>query len=88
MAALKAFVDVDRVLTAVGDINLSFANVLNEQITTIPTKPSIQLWEQSINNVILVKQYIKSIPPVYEALLGTTSKQLQDIREVSFIITS
>lgn len=28
MAALKAFVDVDRVLTAVGDINLTFAIML------------------------------------------------------------
>ena len=51
-------------------------------------KPSIQLWEQSINNVILVKQYIKSIPPIYEALLGTTSKQLQEIREVRSTVMS
>ncbi|KAL2045346.1 hypothetical protein ABVK25_012186 [Lepraria finkii] len=64
--ALKAFVDVDRVLTA---------------ITVIPTRPSIQHSEHSINNVILLKQYIKSISPVYEALGGTTSVMLREILE-------
>ncbi|KAI4211373.1 MAG: hypothetical protein LQ351_005799 [Letrouitia transgressa] len=62
--ALKGFVDVDRVLTA---------------ITVIPTKPSVQYWEQSINHVIRTKQYIKSIPPVFQALATATSDLLLDI---------
>ncbi|KAL6716183.1 MutS protein msh4 [Lecanora helva] len=62
--ALKAFIDVDRVLTA---------------ITVIPTKPSIHHCEQSINSVILLKQYVKSIPAVYEALAACTSPLLQSI---------
>jgi len=66
--ALKAFIDVDRVLT---------------QMTVIPTKPSIQYWEQSINNVILLKQYIKSISPVFDALVGVKSRLLQGISSVS-----
>ncbi|KAL9599083.1 MAG: hypothetical protein Q9179_003687 [Wetmoreana sp. 5 TL-2023] len=57
--ALKAFVDVDRVLTA---------------ITIIPTKPTIQYSEQSINNVIALKQYVKSIPAVFEALATVNSE--------------
>lgn len=65
--ALKAFVDVDRVLTA---------------ITLIPTKPSILHSEQSINNVISLKQYVKSIPPIYEALETTRSELLVGIYEL------
>lgn len=67
-AALKAFIDVDRVLT---------------QMTVIPTKPSIQYWEQSINNVIMLKQYIKSISPVFDALVGVKSRLLKGISNVS-----
>ncbi|KAL8743569.1 MAG: hypothetical protein Q9184_008096 [Pyrenodesmia sp. 2 TL-2023] len=62
--ALKAFVDVDRVLTA---------------ITLTPTKPTVQYMEQSINNVIALKQYIKSIPAVFEALATVESELLLDI---------
>ena len=45
-------------------------------------QPSIQYSEQSINNVILLKQYVKSIPPVYEALKTTRSELLVEILEV------
>ncbi|KAL9597492.1 MAG: hypothetical protein Q9219_005125 [cf. Caloplaca sp. 3 TL-2023] len=61
--ALKAFVDVDRVLTA---------------ITIIPAKPTIQYREQSINNVIALKQYVKSIPAIFEAL-ATANKGIADV---------
>ncbi|KAL8660171.1 MAG: hypothetical protein Q9202_006767 [Teloschistes flavicans] len=65
--ALKAFVDVDRILTA---------------ITIIPTKPTIQYTEQSINNVIALKQYVKSIPAVFEALALINSELLLHINEL------
>ncbi|KAL8912148.1 MAG: hypothetical protein Q9171_002782 [Xanthocarpia ochracea] len=65
--ALKAFLDVDRVLTA---------------ITIIPTKPTIQYWEQSINNVIALKQYVKSVPAVFEALATVKSELLLHINEL------
>lgn len=39
-------------------------------------------WEQSINNVIMLKQYVKSIPPVHEALGATESILLRGILEV------
>ncbi|KAI4200951.1 MAG: hypothetical protein LQ346_002277 [Caloplaca aetnensis] len=70
--ALKAFVDVDRVLTA---------------ITIIPTKPTVQYWEQSINNVIALKQYVKSIPAIFEALATVESELLLDINAVRPNIT-
>ncbi|KAI4283437.1 MAG: hypothetical protein L6R38_002159 [Xanthoria sp. 2 TBL-2021] len=65
--ALKAFLDVDRVLTA---------------ITIIPTKPTIQYWEQSINNVIALKQYVNSISAVFEALATVKSELLMHISEL------
>ncbi|KAI4217829.1 MAG: hypothetical protein L6R36_009256 [Xanthoria steineri] len=65
--ALKAFLDVDRILTA---------------ITIIPTKPTIQYWEQSINNVIALKQYVNSIPAVFEALTTVKSELLLHINEL------
>ncbi|KAL8879902.1 MAG: hypothetical protein Q9192_008136, partial [Flavoplaca navasiana] len=64
--ALKAFLDVDRVLTA---------------ITIIPTKPTIQYWRQSINNVIALKQYVNSVPAVFEALTTVKSELLLHINE-------
>ena len=45
-------------------------------------KPSIQYWEQSINNIILLKQYVKSIPSVFEALATARGDLLVNIREV------
>lgn len=64
--ALKSFVDTDRVLTA---------------ISIIPTKPTVQYSQQSINNVIMLKQYVKSVQPVYEALANVRSDLLNAIAE-------
>ena len=49
---------------------------------TVPLKPVIQRWEQFINNVIMVKQYVKSILPLAEALAGVRSELLLRIQEV------
>ena len=64
--ALKSFVDTDRVLTA---------------ISVIPTKPTIQYSQQSINNVIMLKQYVRSVYPIYEALANVQSELLKAIAE-------
>ena len=45
-------------------------------------KPSIQYWEQSINNIIMLKQYVKSIPPIFDALVGAKSRLLLNIHNV------
>ncbi|ORY11225.1 DNA mismatch repair protein muts [Clohesyomyces aquaticus] len=66
-AAMKNFLDVDRILTA---------------LIVIPTKPTIQTSEQSINQVIMLKQFVTSINPIYEALTGARSSMLHNIREI------
>ncbi|KAL8651804.1 MAG: hypothetical protein Q9210_003054 [Variospora velana] len=51
-------------------------------ITIIPKKPTVQYWEQSINNVIALKQYVKAIPAVFEALATVQSGLLLDINRL------
>ena len=80
--ALKGFVDVDRVLTTVCDFIDGREISSHPKITIIPSKPSIYYWEQCINNVIMLKQYVKSISPIYEALVTAESTLLSKIREV------
>ncbi|KAB2100972.1 MutS 4 [Alternaria gaisen] len=66
-AALKNFLDADRILTA---------------LIITPTKPTLQTTEQSINHIIMLKQFINSVRPVFEALTGTKSVMLNNIREI------
>jgi len=53
------------------------------QLIVIPTKPSVQHTEQAINQVIMLKQFVNSVKPIYEALAGARSAILNQIREVS-----
>ena len=55
----------------------------SHQIIVIPTKPTLEYLEQSINNVIMLKQYVRSIPPVFVALAGARSQLLVEIGQVS-----
>ncbi|EON65045.1 hypothetical protein W97_04280 [Coniosporium apollinis CBS 100218] len=64
---LKAFLDVDRILTS---------------LIVVPTKPSVQHTEQSINQVIMLKRFVNSVKPIYEALTGARSAMLTNIREL------
>ncbi|KAI5271768.1 hypothetical protein E4T47_04890 [Aureobasidium subglaciale] len=63
--ALKTILDADKMLT---------------QLIIIPTKPSLLSTEQSINNIILLKQFIGGIQPIYEALTGAKSVMLREIQ--------
>ena len=65
--ALKPFLDVDRMLT---------------KLILIPTQPSLTDIEQSVNNVIMLKQFVMLIQPVFEALTGARSMMLQEIRSL------
>ena len=65
--ALKPFLDVDRMLT---------------KLILIPTQPSLADTEQSVNNVIMLKQFVMLIQPVFEALTGARSMMLQEIRNL------
>ncbi|KAJ9305747.1 hypothetical protein DTO217A2_4817 [Paecilomyces variotii] len=65
--ALKNFVDSDRIITS---------------LILIPTKLSFQYAEQCINKVIMLKTYVSSIKPVYDALATAQSELLLNIRDL------
>ncbi|KAL1963513.1 hypothetical protein VTN77DRAFT_8094 [Rasamsonia byssochlamydoides] len=65
--ALKGFIDAHKVLTSL---------ILN------PVKPTFHHVEQSVNHVIMLKSYVMSINPVYEALAGAQSALLKKIRDL------
>ncbi|KAF2786890.1 hypothetical protein K505DRAFT_258914 [Melanomma pulvis-pyrius CBS 109.77] len=66
-AVLKSFLDADRILT---------------DLIVIPVRPTIQTTEQSINQVIMLKKFVTSVIPIYEALTGARSFLLNNIREL------
>lgn len=65
--ALKTFLDVDRILT---------------QLILIKTQPSLMESEQAVNSVIMLKQSVMLVQPVFEALTGARSVMLQEIRNL------
>lgn len=64
---LKPFLDADRVLT---------------QLIMLPVQESLKVTEQSINNVIALKQFVSLVKPVFEALTGSRSDMLVSIRSI------
>ncbi|KAJ3299721.1 MutS protein msh4 [Borealophlyctis nickersoniae] len=66
-SALKSFLDVDHLITA---------------LIQVPKKPSVKHAEQSINNVITLKHTLKLIPPLRLALSGVRSDLLLAIRKI------
>ncbi|KAK4546235.1 hypothetical protein LTR36_002372 [Oleoguttula mirabilis] len=66
--ALKPFLDVDKTLT---------------QLILIPVQLGVKDTEQAINNVIMLKQFVNLIKPVFEALTGARCLMLQEIRSMS-----
>ncbi|EMC91499.1 hypothetical protein BAUCODRAFT_79898 [Baudoinia panamericana UAMH 10762] len=65
--SLKPFLDVDKMLT---------------QLILIPMQPTLKDTEQAINNVIMLKQSVIFIKPVFEALTGARCDLLQHIRRL------
>ncbi|TKA26267.1 hypothetical protein B0A50_05046 [Salinomyces thailandicus] len=65
--ALKSFLDVDKILT---------------QLILVPLQPSFKDTEQAVNNVIMLKQFVSLIQPVFEALTGARSSMLRGIRTI------
>ena len=65
--ALKPFLDADKILT---------------QLILIPVQPSLKDTEQATNNVIMLKQFVSLINPVFEALTGARSSTLEGIRKL------
>ncbi|WPH01153.1 Hypothetical protein R9X50_00398800 [Acrodontium crateriforme] len=65
--ALAPFLDVDKTLT---------------QLIIERTEIDLKVTEQSINNVIVLKQVIGLIGPLYESLIGARSSMLEEIRNL------
>ncbi|TVY75933.1 MutS protein-like protein [Lachnellula suecica] len=63
--ALKDFHDIEKLLTS---------------LIIIPTQPDIQHSEQAINHVIRLKNFVESAPKLFEALAGSHSDLLCNIR--------
>lgn len=64
---LRPFLDADKTLT---------------QLILLPVQASLKVTEQSINNVIALKQFVGLIKPVFEALTGSRSDMLVSIRTI------
>jgi DNA mismatch repair protein MSH4 len=47
-----------------------------------PSKPTLQTTEQAINQIIMLKHFVGSVNPIYEALTATRSSMLNNIREL------
>ncbi|KAK5164087.1 MutS protein msh4 [Saxophila tyrrhenica] len=65
--ALKPFLDADKILT---------------QLILVPVQTTLIDIEQAINNVIMLKQFVDLIKPVFEALVGVRSPMLEEIRRL------
>ncbi|KIW80516.1 hypothetical protein Z517_07132 [Fonsecaea pedrosoi CBS 271.37] len=65
--ALKSFVDADRVLTT---------------LAIMSTRQDFHYMEQSINNVLMLKTLVDGVKPVWQALAGANSEELQMIRQL------
>ena len=65
--ALKPLLDVDKTLT---------------RLIIVPLQPTLKDTEQAINNVIMLKQFVNLIKPIFEALTGSRCSMLQEIRSL------
>jgi DNA mismatch repair protein MSH4 len=53
---------------------------LNIQLIIIPAQPDMRQAEQSINNILMLKNFVQSVVPLYEALAGANSELIATIR--------
>ena len=51
-------------------------------MTLIPKEPSVEYFEESINNIIMLKQFVKNVRPVYEAIRVAQSELLVSLAYV------
>ncbi|EXJ75992.1 DNA mismatch repair protein MSH4 [Cladophialophora psammophila CBS 110553] len=66
-SALKSFIDADRVLAA---------------LVIISTRQDFHFMEQSISNVLMLKMLVDGVKPIWQALAGASSEELQMIRQL------
>lgn len=51
-------------------------------MTLVPKEPSVEYFEESINNIIMLKQFVKSVRPVYDAIGMAESELLVTLAHV------
>ncbi|RMZ82025.1 hypothetical protein DV737_g2292, partial [Chaetothyriales sp. CBS 132003] len=56
------------------------ARMLRSSLIQLPTKLDFPYMEQSINTILILKTFVDSIHPVWQALVGATSAELQQIQ--------
>ncbi|KUI66798.1 hypothetical protein VM1G_02290 [Cytospora mali] len=64
--ALKQFGDVEKLLS---------------KLILLPTDPSLEATEQAINNVLMIKNFVVSIPALFDSLVSARSVLLAKIRD-------
>jgi DNA mismatch repair protein MSH4 len=52
------------------------------QLIVTPSKLTLQTTEHAINQIIMLKHFVGSVNPIFEALTGTGSSMLGNIREL------
>jgi DNA mismatch repair protein MSH4 len=62
--------------------SMSTLRCLCFQLVIVPTKVSFQYAEQCINHILMLKAFIDNIKPIWQALAGAGSAELQKIRQV------
>ena len=82
MTELNRLVDTDRALANVCDGSTLRWKRLTPKLVLVPKKLDLQYLEQSVNNVLMLKSYVDSVKPIWQALVGVSSEELQKIREV------
>jgi DNA mismatch repair protein MSH4 len=87
LVAMKDFVDTDRLLASASSTHclLLAADAVKLtafQLVIMKTKGNIQEMEQSINQVVVLKTFVDSIKPVWQALTTAASQELQKICQV------
>jgi DNA mismatch repair protein MSH4 len=65
--AIKPFLDVDKTLT---------------QLILIPIEPTLKDTKQAVNNIIMLKQFVNLVKPVFEALTDARCTMLEEIRQL------
>lgn len=65
-SALKQFSDIEKLLS---------------KLILLPTNPSLEATEQAINSVLMIKNFVVSIPALFESLASARSALLVKIRD-------
>jgi len=55
--------------------------IINVQLIIKPLHPTLETTEQSLNNIIMLRHFVTTIKPIFDALDGARSGLLMKIRQ-------